>query len=193
MNVAKMGKLIQKYRKEKGLTQQELGDMLLVSAKAVSKWECGLGSPDISIIEKLSQVLSLDIGTLLKGEKEDSRMNNGNLKKGAFHICPTCGNIIWQTGDAKISCCGHTLEKQEAKIAKTKLLVEDLGDEYFIHSDHEMKKENYISFIATVSSDTATIKKLYPEWDCQTRMPKTRFSYLYFYSKQNGLEYQVLK
>lgn len=193
MDTSKIGKLIKRHRKEKGLTQQQLGDILLVSAKAVSKWECGVGLPDISIVEKLSQILSLDLRTLLTGEEEESEMNNGNLKKGSFYVCPDCGNILWQTGDGNISCCGHMLERLEGKKAEVKMQVEDLGDELFIHSDLEMSKENHISFIAMVSSDSIIMKKLYPEWDCQTRMPKQRFSYLYFYSKKNGLEYQILK
>lgn len=37
-----IGKFISKLRKEKNLTQEELGDILGVSSKTISKWECGL-------------------------------------------------------------------------------------------------------------------------------------------------------
>ena len=45
----KIGSFILELRKEKGLTQQELGDKLFVTDKAVSKWERGLSLPDVSI------------------------------------------------------------------------------------------------------------------------------------------------
>ena len=48
----KIGELIEKYRKEKGLTQDELGRRLGVTNKAVSKWEVGETLPDVTIIRK---------------------------------------------------------------------------------------------------------------------------------------------
>ena len=50
MDNNKIGKFIASRRKEKGLTQQELGNNLFVTDKAVSKWERGLSLPDITII-----------------------------------------------------------------------------------------------------------------------------------------------
>ena len=61
MDINKVGKNIAVLRKKKGLTQQELGDKLFVTDKAVSKWERGLSLPDISILEKLAEVLDTDI------------------------------------------------------------------------------------------------------------------------------------
>lgn len=68
MNQEKIGKLIAKLRKAKGLTQQELGDKVGVGYRAVSKWETGLTMPDISIINELCEILGITSDELLKGE-----------------------------------------------------------------------------------------------------------------------------
>lgn len=69
----KIGEFICKLRKEKGLTQSELGKKLFVTDKAVSKWERGLSLPDISILENLSNELGISISELLSGKKGVNR------------------------------------------------------------------------------------------------------------------------
>lgn len=64
----KIGKLISKLRKEKSLTQTQLGSLLNISGKSVSKWERGLCSPDISILNELSSILGITTTELLNGE-----------------------------------------------------------------------------------------------------------------------------
>lgn len=68
MDNNKVGHFIAKLRKKKGLTQDELGNMLGISGKSVSKWERGLNMPDISLIYKLSEVFDVDLNQLLNGE-----------------------------------------------------------------------------------------------------------------------------
>lgn len=63
-----IGRFIHQLRIEKGLTQQELADQLNVTNKAISKWECGRGCPDISLFEKLSEVLGVSVIELLNGK-----------------------------------------------------------------------------------------------------------------------------
>ena len=63
-------------RKEKGLTQEQLGAKFGVSGKSVSKWERGVNAPDIAILEKLSNELNVSINELLKGEISDRRIEN---------------------------------------------------------------------------------------------------------------------
>lgn len=58
-----IGKQIKKYRTEKGITQEQLGQLIGVTTQAVSKWERG-GTPDVELLPKLSQVLSVSIDTL---------------------------------------------------------------------------------------------------------------------------------
>ena len=53
-------------RKAKGLTQKQLADRLSVTDKAVSKWERGLGFPDIKLLEPFSQALDVSILELMR-------------------------------------------------------------------------------------------------------------------------------
>lgn len=67
MDVAKVGSAIKALRVKAGFTQQSLAECLDVTDKAVSKWERGLGVPDISLFSKLSVLLNTDIDNLLDG------------------------------------------------------------------------------------------------------------------------------
>lgn len=69
MDIAKTGQLIAKARKEKGMTQEELGTAIYRTAGAVSKWERGLSFPDVFILEALARRLDLSLIDLLQGEK----------------------------------------------------------------------------------------------------------------------------
>ena len=74
MDTEKMGALIARMRKEKGLTQKELGEKLFVTDKAVSKWERGVSLPDITILEKLADELDTDIYSILQIPKKDKSL-----------------------------------------------------------------------------------------------------------------------
>ena len=69
MDYEKIGKFIYELRKEKQITQKELADILSVTTQAVSKWERGLGCPDISLLRPIADYFHISIGELLNGEK----------------------------------------------------------------------------------------------------------------------------
>ena len=69
MDNTKTGKLIKELRTAKGMTQKQLADKLHITDRAVSKWERGLCSPDISLLEPLSDILEVKITDLISGEK----------------------------------------------------------------------------------------------------------------------------
>lgn len=73
MNQQKIGKLIAKLRKEKGLTQAELGEKLGVGYKAVSKWENGNGMPDVSLFQPLCDILGISVDEFVEGEEKKTR------------------------------------------------------------------------------------------------------------------------
>ena len=60
---------LQKLRKNRGLTQEELAEALYVSRTAVSKWESGRGYPSIDSLKEISNYFSVSIDDLLSGEK----------------------------------------------------------------------------------------------------------------------------
>ena len=64
-NKIRIGELILKYRKEHRLTQGEFGELLGVSAFAVSKWERELCYPDIFLLADISNLLGISTDALL--------------------------------------------------------------------------------------------------------------------------------
>lgn len=68
MDVEKVGKAIAYLRKRAGYTQKDLADRIGISDKAVSKWERGLGLPEIGYLRKLSILLDTDSDSLLAGD-----------------------------------------------------------------------------------------------------------------------------
>ena len=69
MDLEKIGKFIAKTRKDANLTQEQLAEKLGITYKAVSKWECGKGLPDASIMVELCKILKITVNDLLSGEK----------------------------------------------------------------------------------------------------------------------------
>ena len=72
-----IGEKIKELRKKNDLTQEKLADYLCVSYQAVSKWECGMSSPDLSLIVPLAKLLHVTTDELLciNDEETDNRYN----------------------------------------------------------------------------------------------------------------------
>ncbi len=73
MDNQKFGTFISKVRKEKGWTQLELAEKLNVTDKAVSKWERGVGFPDIKTLEPLAKALDVSIVELMQSERNKEK------------------------------------------------------------------------------------------------------------------------
>ncbi|NLG10132.1 MAG: helix-turn-helix domain-containing protein [Coriobacteriaceae bacterium] len=194
MDNTKTGKLIRTLRKNSGLTQSTLASQLGVSDKAVSKWERGSGCPDVSLLPELAQVLGASIDALLSGELSSNDVQGGSMRQTRFYVCSECGNIVTSTAEAIVSCCGMTLQALEAQKADgyDLLDVEQIETEFFITSDHEMSKEHHVTFVAFLNGDTLIIRRLYPEWDLQVRLPRIGHGKLFHYCKEHGLFYQIV-
>ncbi|WMJ86424.1 helix-turn-helix domain-containing protein [Anaerocolumna sp. MB42-C2] len=191
MDCAKVGKLILQLRKEKGLTQKQIADQLNISNKTVSKWECGLGCPDVTLWEELSAVLGADILKLLQGELDPNRPDVGKIDKIQFYVCPTCGNILTSTGKTTISCCGRRLHPSTpiTPIEGHEIHVEEIETDYYITLNHEMRKDHYILFAACVYDDLMLFNRLYPEQSPAFRLPIMRGGgILYLYCTKHGLQ-----
>ena len=63
-------------------------------------------------------------------------------------------------------------------------------NDFFVSSQHEMTREHYISFVALLTSDTIMLKKQYPEWNLQVRIPVFAHGRLIWYCNKHGLFYQ---
>ncbi len=72
MNAIEFGCFIAQQRKAVGLTQKELAERLLVTDKAVSRWENGHGYPDIETLENLSKALEISLVELMHSKKNES-------------------------------------------------------------------------------------------------------------------------
>ena len=194
MDHTKIGKLIYTLRKEKGLTQLQLAEAMHISDKTVSKWERGLGCPDVSLLCELSKILNVDLSELLRGQLTSNDILGGSMKRIKFYVCPNCGNILTALSDTAISCCGKKLLPLELKKANAadRLSVEIIENEFFISANHEMTKEHYISFVALITDDTLILRKQYPEWDLQARIPFFAHGQLVWYCTRHGLFYQSI-
>ena len=68
MDTKRIGKFISENRKRKGLTQEQLGNILGVSNKTISRWENGNYMPDLSLLIPLSETLDISLNELLNGK-----------------------------------------------------------------------------------------------------------------------------
>ena len=79
MDQVKIGKFLSDERKAKGYTQKQLSELLGISDKTISKWECGNGFPEASLLLPLCNELEITVNELLTGE----RISQQNYKKKA--------------------------------------------------------------------------------------------------------------
>ena len=84
MDIEKISNLIKTKRKEACLTQEELAQKINVTEKAISRWETGRGTPDISLLVLLAEELDISVSELLKG-KEDKKEDK-NIKEIVNYI-----------------------------------------------------------------------------------------------------------
>ena len=194
MDQEKVGGIIKTLRKDKGMTQLELALCLNVTDRAVSKWERGLGCPDISLLTRLSEIFSVDIGSIIDGDMDENEKRSGNMKKTKFYVCPICGNIITASENTNVSCCGRKQEGlEEKKNLDEEMKIERVdGTELYISSSHPMTKDDYISFFSYVTSDSLLLKKLYPEWGVDIRFPWLGHGKIMWYSEKEGLKYKLI-
>lgn len=106
MDQIKIGQFIAAIRHENRMTQKQLADALSVSDKTVSKWECGKGLPEVSLMLPLCTILQITVNELLTGERieeteyqkkaEENMMNlmeeNAENKKRMI-LSAICGSI----------------------------------------------------------------------------------------------------
>ena len=190
MDCTQVGGLILRLRKEQGLTQRHLAEQLGVSEQAVSKWERGLGCPDVSLLPSLARIFGVGVERLLAGDLTPNDQDGGNMKRLRFYVCPDCGNILTATGAGELHCCGRKLEPlpvqkaDEAHMAK----VEEIEEDWYITFSHPMKKDHFFRFAAYVATERVLLVRLYPEQGGEIRLPQLRGGgKLYLCCSRDGL------
>lgn len=91
---------LQELRKSRGLTQEELAEVLYVSRTAVSKWESGRGYPSIDSLKAIARYFAVTIDELLSGEKlislaeEENKANIRSVCNLLFGIVDVCTFLL---------------------------------------------------------------------------------------------------
>ena len=86
MDLNKIGKFISEERKKKNYTQKQLADILKVSNRTISKWECGKGFPEVSLLQPLCKALGISVNELLTGERLDKENYMKKAEQKMVHL-----------------------------------------------------------------------------------------------------------
>lgn len=151
--------------------------------------ETGHGFPDVSSVTKIAEILGVSTDAILFGELCKNTEDVGNMKRINFYVCADCGNILTQTGNGEMVCCGkklNTLQPQKSD-EMHKIQIEKIENDFYITWKHPMKKEHYIHFIAYVRFDRILLIKLYPEQNGEIRFPEMHGGKIYYYCNKDGL------
>ena len=95
---------LQRIRKERHLSQEELAELLDVSRQAVSKWEQGVGYPEVEKVVLLSRKLNISLDDLMSEEAEGSRASKTANAAGLIVITSPHENVIAEC--CKVSSSG---------------------------------------------------------------------------------------
>ena len=75
MDQKKIGGFLKQLRKEKGITQQNLAEVLGVSGRTVSRWETGFNMPDLDLLIEIADYYDVEIREILDGERKSEIMD----------------------------------------------------------------------------------------------------------------------
>lgn len=75
MNQEKIGEFLKELRKEKGITQAQLAEILGVANRSVSRWENGVNMPDFSLLIEIAKFYDVEMGEILDGERKNENMD----------------------------------------------------------------------------------------------------------------------
>ena len=111
MDATKFGAFVAEVRKEHNMTQADLANKIQVTDKAVSRWERGLGFPDINSLEPLAEALGVSVLELMKSE----RIEESNIQ---------CGDAVTIVSDTLKAA---ELQRQEERKQEVKIILSSLG------------------------------------------------------------------
>ncbi len=140
MDQLKIGKFIAEMRRQQDLTQREFAEILGISDKSVSKWECGNGMPDVSLFPTICDVLKINLNELFSGK----RLSDADYKQKAEE------NIM-------------NLIKESETIKKNIIGSEVLGESKNIDMVTEVAHKTNTEFWDTIGSEFLGATAL-PSW-----------------------------
>lgn len=121
---------LKRYRKQNGMTQEDLAELLEVSDKSVSKWELGKGYPSKKNMLKISEVLEVPLEVLMIEEQaEDNRLEK-SLKYAFISYCIIFGLTLFIRGIRDGNAYANILSRNLNEILKI-ILVEFGQNTYF--------------------------------------------------------------
>ncbi len=106
MDMKLIGNFLKELRKEKGITQEQLAEIMGVAGRTVSRWETASNMPDLSLLLQLAEFYKVDVGELLDGKRKEKASDNE--EKELLN---------------KISDYNETKEKKYANICNKVLLI----------------------------------------------------------------------
>lgn len=167
----KLAENLQLLRKEKGLTQEQVAEIFNVTNQAVSKWELGLSSPDITLLPEFAKFYQVTVDELL-GYKPITSINNIYIE---LHSYLTSIEDDGELIDAVYRICrlaGSCTSKKESNAAQKLIngnygnnmsILQTYGEEYggvLTHDINSMLVSSYKNFPRTDISEIRTIYKV---------------------------------
>lgn len=109
MDAMKFGQFIAEMRKESQMTQAELAAKIMVTDKAISRWERGIGFPDIASLEPLSEALGISVTELLNAEKDVNADNTSVSDEAISNVIEMANNQYAVVSKKSAIICGLVL------------------------------------------------------------------------------------
>lgn len=209
LKIMQIGKTIRKYRKEKGMTQEEMANRLGVTTPAVNKWENENSYPDITLLAPIARLLGISLDTLLSFQEELTQEEIASIIMEAeqklktesynevFHWIksiiesyPNCLMLVWQL----------------AAILDAQRLIKEIPnaqsyDEYIIKC-YERALESDEEMLRTGAADSLfgyylrkeqyeTAEKYLQYFSAENPNRKLKYALIYIRTKQNDKAYKV--
>ena len=88
MDMKKIGGFLKLLRKERGLTQEQAGEIFMVAGQTISRWENGVNMPDLSLLIQIVEYYDVELEEILNGERRnedmDKKLKNTLLKAADY-------------------------------------------------------------------------------------------------------------
>ena len=162
------GQKIAELRKNKNLTQSELGEKLNITAQAVSKWENNLSEPDIDSVRKMCEIFEVSVNDFLglqtattSVEKEEITEKEQGPVKIVFGYCESCGKEV-SAGEYKMTQLEYKPSSLTNKVSKGETMhtyCNSCYDKIINEQKREIKQKELNKIIAEKDESKKELKK----------------------------------